>query len=937
MSRHIEEQVVDYFAGIFERVFSESFRPAIPDPLKRRAVLRQVEESADAASQSLTRLFLNQRLTSRRVGEILEVCRAAFSALKLEEISNPNANPEALVAGLAGVLPRRDGDGVSTDAAVVGLALHSTAQVLMLVGPVMVEWQKLGFATTFELPRRVVNRLNQISQQMGAIGRAGEAAADDRYELTYRDYLLQRFHRIEAGTVRMTTNLDIDLRELFVMPRVLERPSTERSGAAGAEAAAAYMALAEARKLFGDAGSPQKQDGKEKAGVPAIEQVTHSSRNVIVGAPGSGKSTFFEWLQLKLASAEEMFVMAGQQAIPLLLRVRQLDTQKLPRGAALIEQATGSKDQASLMPAGWIERQMAAGRVLFMVDGLDETDPESRDRHLIPWLLKLVQKYPACRWLVSSRPVGYPPAYLREHKFAECELLDFGESEIAEYTKHWCTAVRLARNEAIEEARREGTADGKAIVESFQKHGYIRNLARNPLMLSAICLVNYFEQGELPKDRAVLYRLCVEGLLHHWDQRRGIHSEFGLAEKLRACREVAVAMQADDRAEYEGEKVLQVFTRVFDDSDRARKLLEHVRYRTGLLLERRAGGFAFAHLTFQEYLAAQAVLEGNLGGIDSERLVREHDDGRWQEVIALYAAMASLPAAGDLLDRLMAQPDTDSLGAVLAEAYLSGRPELAKDRNLRNKVLARIAVCPGHWPPTLNRFPPDEVALVANEWLGRTQGSIGTGSAYRWLFENPWALDVNGLVTRLREHSRYSPAGVGEMVHLLHRDGPDDVLVEEWDKRGVYTAVGPIFSDREGYHSQAEIAIVGLADRSFGAARARGPAFSIALLRALRAVCSSPSVGISLPHPLSRLTETLAKGPLPHDSSTWPEFASLARKLAQRLSQDKHPGGYGTGTSLNGWADRLSQATTEQSRAKAAVARKPSPKRTKTRKRSSTK
>ncbi|MCX6634056.1 MAG: hypothetical protein NT090_03030, partial [Acidobacteria bacterium] len=321
---------------------------------------------------------------------------------------------------------------------------------------------------------------------------------------------------------------------------------------------------------------------------------------------------------------------------------------------------------------------------------------------------------------------------------------------MAEYTKHWCTAVRLARNEAAEEARREGAADGKSIVASFQKHGYIRNLARNPLMLSAICLVNYFEQGELPKDRAVLYRLCVEGLLHHWDQRRGIHSEFGLAEKLRACREVAVAMQADDRAEYEGEKVLQVFTRVFDDPDRARKLLEHVRYRTGLLLERRAGGFAFAHLTFQEYLAAQAVLEGNLGGIDSERLVREHDDGRWQEVIALYAAMASLPAARDLLDHLMAQPDTKSLGAVLAEVYLSGRPELAKGRNLRSRVLERIAVCPVSplfSGTELARFPGSEVAPVANEWLGRTQNSIRVSESFRWLDDNPKALNVDTLVT----------------------------------------------------------------------------------------------------------------------------------------------------------------------------------------------
>ncbi len=91
---------------------------------------------------------------------------------------------------------------------------------------------------------------------------------------------------------------------------------------------------------------------------------------------------------------------------------------------------------------------------------------------------------------------------------------------------------RLARNEPQDEARHEGGKDGDRIVGGFKENLYVRDLARNPLMLSAICLVDYFEGGRLPQDRCLLYRLCVEGLLHHWDQRRGIHSEFGLGEKL---------------------------------------------------------------------------------------------------------------------------------------------------------------------------------------------------------------------------------------------------------------------------------------------------------------------------------------------------------------------------------------------------------------------
>jgi hypothetical protein len=711
-----EDQVIDFYHDLFDRIFSTPFRSQIPERLKRNHVVRQVEEAADAASQSLARFLLTQRCTPQEAADLLGGLAGLAERLSLDDVVTLNATPEVLAEELLAAAPCPAPLTAAGRDPVYRVALHAVVQVLMLVGPVMAEWQRLRFSSTFELPRRVVNRLNEISQQLDALGLSGQSAADHRYELTYRDYLLQRFHRVEAGTIRMATNLAVDLSELFVMPRVRVHSAADAVQPA-APGTTDFMNLAVARTLYNghSSGESALLDPEDARRLPtALEQIHAAPRLVLLGAPGSGKSTLLEWLQLQVAAVEEELIAGDQQAIPLLLRVRQLDPCHLPRGAELIELVTASKDRAALMPRGWLQRQLRAGRVLFMLDGLDEIDPAQRDAQLLPWLAEFCRQYPHCRYVVSARPAGYVPGVLQQLDFVECELQELDDAQVREFTRHWSVAVRLARNEPEAEARREGAVDGERIAAGFQAHPYIRHLARNPLMLSAICLVNYFEGSDLPQERALLYRLCVEGLLHNWDRRRGIRSEYSFDEKLRVCREVALAMQADDRAEYETDRVLAVVQTVLADPARAGGLLEHIRYRTGLLLERRPGVFAFAHLTFQEYLAARAVYEGNWRDIDVEHLLQALDDGRWQEVIPLYCGLAPAPAARALLELLLAVPvrgPASALPDVLLEAFAAAGPEIAEDDSLRQRVFQRVAAVAGGINLVVPQHAPQQQAL----------------------------------------------------------------------------------------------------------------------------------------------------------------------------------------------------------------------------------
>jgi hypothetical protein len=376
-----------------------------------------------------------------------------------------------------------------------------------------------------------------------------------------------------------------------------------------------------------------------------------------------------------------------------------------------------------------------------------------------------------------------------------------------------------------------------------------------------------------------------------------------LDEKLRVCREVALAMQADDRAEYEAEKISRLLTQVLEDQNQATKLMEHIRYRTGLLLERRPGVFAFAHLTFQEYLAARAVHEGNRLGLDAKRLVSEHTDGRWKEVIALYCGLTTTPAAIAVIQDLLNQPDNRSqaLAGVLAEAYLSCGAEVAKDPELRKQVLERIARSPTfNYPGTLFRFPAAEVAPVANGELGGVALEDELSESFRWLQENPALLQEEVLLTRLKEWRDRTPSDVTELNYLLHRFGSNDTLLEISIETEMYASASMIMMEGS---TQAELALTGLQGRQLGEA-----GVDASLLQALRVLARASQVSEYSINQFVRQTEVR----LSSDTAAWEEMANLWRQVAAKE-------GIAQSSLVSRWVDRLDYAINEAASGKPAA------------------
>lgn len=106
---------------------------------------------------------------------------------------------------------------------------------------------------------------------------------------------------------------------------------------------------------------------------------------------------------------------------------------------------------------------------------------------------------------------------------------------------------------------------------------------------------------------------------------------------------LARKVHEDHVAEIPEKEVLRHFSEVLPDLGRskedAKRIIAEIRDRSGLLVERRPGFFAFSHLTFQEYLCALDYARIK----HFEELCEHYEEPWWHEVIVLAAGS---PGAG---------------------------------------------------------------------------------------------------------------------------------------------------------------------------------------------------------------------------------------------------------------------------------------------------
>jgi HEAT repeat protein len=576
-------------------------------------------------------------------------------------------------------------------------------------------------------------------------------------ERRFRDLLLDSCDIIDLANLpadRRLATQELMLRNLFLPlnVRVESGPDPER-----------VLESIEHRRVTG--GRPGTAEIEEHE--PPGSRLASSRRLVVLGDPGSGKTTLLRWMAtaylLRLRGDPYWPELPGvgtlpdEDWLPVLVRCRDLGP----------EQVSGTLDdvllhvlrRAELTPAeieamrAELGERLDAGTVLLLVDGLDEIgDPQARARFAerLEQVSRARSRVPI---VVTSRIVGYREMGRRIGRgFEHVTIADLDAPAKDDFLRRWCTVTEPAE-------RWQAAAD--ELINDIHRTDRIERLTGNPMLLTTLALVKR-SVGRLPDHRADLYAAAVQVLLT-W--RPEVDEPIFPREAEPQLEYLAYAMSDRGVQQLTEDEVLDLLDRMRAEYPQLRAIHQHgpadflqlLERRTGILVQTghvRAAGrlvplFEFRHLTFQEYLTAQALVQGHFPGRTSEDLadhvgrltprVNAGDDAAdsWQEAIRLCVTMCH----GDHIDRVL-------------QAVLERHPTLA----------ARCLL-----------DEPDAGATVVADILGALAMALpedpaSVAAAYR-LVSTAWADDLIGHL--LHELRSRGPRAVSTLGRLI-----GDVLVQ---------------------------------------------------------------------------------------------------------------------------------------------------------------
>ncbi len=484
----------------------------------------------------------------------------------------------------------------------------------------------------------------------------------------YLKYVISQNRYLPLQGIRSGGKLvSIELEQIYVTLRVNDQRLKREESRSDTTPAPAGVEKSKLRRL---------ETSKKSKTIPSDQENINRTLKlyphlVVLGDPGSGKTTLLRYLVLLYAQdlaqgttfVQQHLELPGTAGfLPLLLPLRRLGaylavhrrTDDGTEGCSLLlehfrQMLAGER---VVLPAGFFDSYLESGKAVVLFDGLDEVaDPDLR-RRVARMVEAFTVAYPKCRFVVTSRIVGYTGAAQLGWGYVTTTIQDFTDADIALFLRNWHLAVGVGQLGPGEDAAVWAEDQTRQLLSSIAANERVRELAINPLLLTVIALVHR-DRVKLPDRRAELYAEAIDVLLGKWDEVKGVQETvilenhpFDAGDRRLLLQKVALKMHESHQKEIGIEDLAKLLYAHFyeitrDDRNSKRAViyfLNVIEERTGLLLGRGEGIYTFSHLTFQEYFAARAI-----AGRDDyvDYTLRYCEDSWWREAILLEAGYLS--------------------------------------------------------------------------------------------------------------------------------------------------------------------------------------------------------------------------------------------------------------------------------------------------------
>ncbi|MEH2170058.1 MAG: NACHT domain-containing NTPase [Nostoc sp.] len=376
--------------------------------------------------------------------------------------------------------------------------------------------------------------------------------------------------------------------------------------------------------------------------VPGLEAVEKYSKLMILGKPGAGKTTFLKYLAIQCIGGEFQ-----AERVPIFVTLKNFAEATNKPG--LLQHIT----EEAINPISSIQDVLTNGKVLVLLDGLDEVKEEDSNR-ILKEIREFSDRFPKNQFVMTCRIAAKEYTF---EKFTEVEVADFDDDQICNFTNKWF------KDKAVKP---------ETFIKRLEENSRIKQLAASPLLLTLLCLA-FEESGDFPANRSELYKEGLDALLKKWDAKRGIQRD-QIYKKLSVQRKEdllsKMALTTFERGDYffkqkVAEHYITEYIRNLPGANTdeealqldSEQVLRSIEHHHGLVVARAKGIYSFSHLTFHEYFTAREFVVVRQSSEETlQNLVSHITEQRWREVFLLAVGMS--PSADRLLLLMKEKIDT---------------------------------------------------------------------------------------------------------------------------------------------------------------------------------------------------------------------------------------------------------------------------------------